>query len=196
MPDKLWAEVHDTVQETEIKTIPKKKKCKKAKWLSEEALQTAVKRREAKSKGEKERYTHLNAEFQRILRRDKKIFLSDQCKEIEETNRMGETRDLFKKTRDTKGTFHAKMGSIKDRNGRDLTEAEDIKKRWQEYTEELYKKELHDPDNHEGVITHTHLEPDILECEVRWALGSITTNKASGGDGIPVELFQILKMML
>ena len=135
MPDKLWMEVHDIVQETGIKTIPVKKKCKKAKWLSEEALQTAVKRREAKSKGEKERYTHLNAEFQRILRRDKKIFLSDQCKEIEKNNRMEKTRDFFKKIRDTKTTFHAKMGSIKDR-----TEAEDIKKRWQEYTEELYKK--------------------------------------------------------
>ena len=118
-------------------------------------------------------------------------FLSDQCKEIEEKNRMGKTRDLFKKIRDTKGTFHAKMGSIKDRNGMDLTEAEDIKKRWQEYTEELYKKDLHDPDNHNGVITH--LEPDIMECEVKWALGSITMNKASGGDGTPVELFQILK---
>ena len=150
-----------------------------------------MKRREVKSKGEKERYTHLNAEFQRIARRDKKAFLSDQCKEIEENNRMGKTRDLFKKIRDTKGTFHAKMGSIKDRNGMDLTEAEDIKKRWQEYTEELYKKDLHDPDNHNGVITD--LEPDILECEVKWALESITTNKASGGDGIPVELFQILK---
>ena len=144
-----------------------------------------------KSKGEKERYTHLNAEFQRIARRDKKAFLSDQGKEIEENNRMGKTRDLFKKTRDTKGTFLAKMGSIKDRNGRDLAEAEEIKKRWQEYTEELYKKDLHDPDNHDGVITH--LEPDILECEVKWALGSITMIKASGGDGIPVELFQILK---
>jgi len=143
-----------------------------------------------KSEGEKERYTHLNAEFQRIARRNKKAFLSDQCKEIEENNRMGKTRDLFKKTRDTKGTFHAKMGTIKNRNGLDLTEAEDIKKRWQEYTE-LYKKDLHDPDNHNGVITH--LEPDILECEVKWALGSITMNKASGGDGIPVELFQILK---
>ena len=163
------------------------KKCKKAKWLSEEALQIAKKRREAKSKGEKERYTHLNAEFQRIPRRDKKAFLSDQCKEIEENNRMGKTRDLFKKIRDTKGTFHAKMDSIKDRNGRDLTELDDNKKRWQEYTEELYKKYLHDPDNHNGVITH--LEPDILECEVKWALESITTNKASGGDGIPVELF-------
>ena len=149
-----------------------------------------MKRREAKSKGEKERYKHLNAEFQRIARRDKNAFFSDQCKEIEENNRMGKTRDLFKKIRDIKGTFHAKMGSIKDRNGLGLTEAEYIKKRWQEYTEELYKKDLHDPDNH-GVITH--LEPDILECEVKWALESIETNKASGGDGIPVELFQILK---
>ena len=132
----------------------------------------------------------MNAEFQRIARRDKKAFPSYQCKEIEENNRMGKTRDLFKKIRDTKGTFHAKMDSIKERNGMDLTEAEDIK-RWQEYTEELYKKELHDPDNHDGVITG--LEPDILECEVKWALESLTTNKASGGDGIPVELFQILK---
>ena len=132
-------EVHDIVQETGIKTIPKKKKCKKAKWLSEEALQIAEKRREVKCKGEKERYTHLNAEFQRITRRDKKAFLSNQCKEIEENNRMGKTRDLFKKIRDTEGIFHAKMGLIKDRNGTDLTEAEDIKKRWQEYTEELYK---------------------------------------------------------
>ena len=150
-----------------------------------------MKRRKVKSKGEKETYKHLNAEFQRIARRDKKAFLSDQCKEIEENNRMGNTRDLVKKIRDTKGTFHAKMGTIKDRNGLDLTEAEDIKKRWQEYTEELYKKELHNPDNHNGMITH--LEPNILECEVQWALGSITMNKASGGDGIPVELFQILK---
>ena len=129
--------------------------------------------------------------FQRIARRDKKAFLNDQCKEIEKNNRMIKSRDLFKKIRDTKGKFHAKMGTIKDRNDMDLTEAEDIKKRWQKYTEELYKKELHDPDNHDGVITH--LEPDILECEVKWALGSITTNKASGGDGIPLELFQILK---
>ena len=156
----------------------------KAKWLSEEALQIAEKRREVKSKGEKKRYTHLNAEFQRIARRDKKAFLSNQCKEIEENNRIGKTRDLFKKIRDIKGTFHTKMGSIKDRNGRDLTEAEDVKKRWQEYTEELYKKDLHDPDNHNGVITH--LEPDILECKVKWALGRIATNKARGGDGIPV----------
>ena len=127
---------------------------KKAKWLSEEGLQIAVKRREAQSKGEKYRYTHLNAELQRIARRDKKAFLSDQCKEKEENNRMGKTRDLFKKIRDTKGTFHAKMGSIKDRSGMDLTEAEDIKKSWQEYTDELYKKDLHDPDNQDGVITH------------------------------------------
>ena len=173
-------EVRNILQEAGIKTIPKKKKCKKAKWLSEEALQIAVKRREVKCKGEKEQYSHLNAEFQRIARRDKKAFLSDQCKEIEENNRMGKTRDLFKKIRDTKATFHAKMGSIKDRNGMDLTEAEDIKNRWQEYTE-LYKNDLHDPDNHDGVITD--LEPDILECEVKWALESITTNKASGGDG-------------
>ena len=135
VPDDLWTEVHDIVQETGIKTIPKKKKCKKEKWLSEEALQIAVKRREVKSKGEKERYKHLNAEFQRIARRDKKSFLGDQCKEIEENNRMGKIRDLFKKIRDTKGTFHAKMGLIKDRNDMDLTETEDIKKRWQEYTE-------------------------------------------------------------
>ena len=161
MPDELWTEVHDIVQETGIKTIPKKKKYKKAKWLSEEALQISVERRKVKNKGKKERYKHLNTEFQRIAKRDKKAFLSDQCKEIEENNRMGKTRDLFKKIRDIKGTFHAKMGSIKDRNGMDLIEAEDIKKRWQEYTEELYKKDLHNPDNHDGVITH--LEPDILE---------------------------------
>ena len=142
-----------------------------------------------KSKGGKERYTHLNVEFKRIARGDKKAFLSDQCKEIEENNRMGKTRDLFNKIRDAKGTCHAKMGTIKDRNGMDLTEAEDIKNRWQEYTEELYKKDLHNQDNHNGVITH--LEPDILECEVKWALGSIITNKASGVDGIPVELIQI-----
>ena len=170
-----------------IKTIPKNKKHKQAKWLSEEALQIAVERRKAKGKGEKERYTHLNIEFQRTARRDKKAFLSDQCKEIEGNNRMGKTRDLFKKIRDTEGTFHAKMGTIKERNGMDLTETEDIKERWQENTEELYKKDLHDPDNHDDVITH--LEPDVLECEVKWALGSMTTNKASGGNRIPVELF-------
>ena len=154
---------------------PMEKKCKEAKWLSGEALQIAVKRREVKSKGEKERYKHIikiYAEFQRIARRDKRAFLNDQCEEIEENNRMGKTRDLFKKIRDTKGTFHAKMGSVKDRNHMDLTEAEDIKKRWQEYTEELYKKDLHDQDNYNSVITH--LEPDILECEVKWALESIT----------------------
>ena len=133
----------------------------------------------------------MNAEFQRLPRRDKKAFLSDQHKEIEENNRRGKTRDIFKKIRDTKGALHAKMGSIKDRNGRDITEGEDIKKRWQEHTDELYKKDLYFPNNHDGVITH--LEPDILECEAKWALGSITMNKASGGDGIPVELFQILK---
>ena len=180
-------EIFDTVQEAVIKTIPKKKKCKKAKWLSEGALQTAIKRREAKGKGEKERYTHLNAEFQKISRRDKKTFFSDQCKEIEENNRIGKTRDLFKEIRNTKRTFHAKMGTVKDRNGMDLTEAEEIKKRWQEYTEELYKKDLNDPDNHNGVVTH--LEPAILECEVKWAVESIIMNKASGGDGIPAEPF-------
>ena len=189
VPEELWTEVCDIVQEAVIKTIPKKKICKKAKWLSKEALQTAMKRSERKR--EKERYTHLNAEFQKMARRDKKDFLSDQCKEIEENNRMGKTRDLFKKIRDTKGTFLAKMPTIKDRNGMDLTEAVDIKKRWQEYTEELYKRDLHDPDNHNGVITD--LEPDILECEVKWALGNTTKNKASGGNRISVELFQILK---
>ena len=167
---------------------------KKEKWLSEKPLEIAEKRREATGEGEKDRYIHLNAEFQRITRRDKKAFLRDQSKEIEDNDRMGKTRGLFKKIRDTKGTFHAKMGSIKDRNYMDLREAEDIKKRWQEYTEELYKKELHDPDNHNGVIIH--LEPDILECEVKWALESIATNNASGGDVIAVQLFQILKMML
>ena len=191
MPDELWMEVHDIVQKAGIKNIPKKKKCKKAKWLSEEALQIAEKRKEVKGKGEKERNIQLNAEFQRIARKDKKALLSDQCKKIQENNGLGKTRDLFKKIRDTKVIFHAKMGSIKDRNGMDLTEAEDIKKRWREYTEELFKKYLHDPDNHDSVITH--LEPDILECKVKWALGSITMNKTSGGDGIPVELFQILK---
>ena len=187
VPEELWMEVCDIVQETRNKTNPKKNKCKKEKLLLEEDLQIAVKRREVKSKGDEERYSHLNAEFQRRARRDKKAFLSDQCKEIEENNRLGKTRDLFKNIRDTKGTFHAKMGSIKDRNGMDLTEAEDIKKRWQEYTEEVFKKDLHVQDNHDGMITH--LEPDILECEVKWALESITANKASGGDGIPVQLF-------
>jgi len=172
VPKELWMEVRDIVQEAVIKNTLKKKKCIRAKWLSQEALQIAEKRREMKGKGEKQRYTHLNPEFQRIKRRDKKTFLSDQCKEIEENNRMGKTRDLFKKIRDTKGIFRAKMGTMKDRNGMDLTEAEDIKNRWQEFTEELYKKYLHDPDNHDGVITH--LEPDILKCKVKWALGSFT----------------------
>ena len=190
MPEELCTEVHDIVQEAVIKTIPKKKKCKKAKWLSVEALQIAMKSREVKGKGEKERYTHLNEEFQRIARRDKKAFLSDQCKEIEGNNIMGKTRDIFKKIRDTKGILHAKMGTIKDRNGMVLTEAKYIKKRWQEYTK-LFKKDLHDPGHHDGVITH--LEPDILECEVKWALGSITSIKASGGHRIPVELFHIIK---
>ena len=139
VPEELWTEVCDIVQEAAIKTIPQKKKCKKEKQMSKEALQIVEKRRETKGKGEKEIYSHLNAEFQRIARRDKKAFLSDQCKDREENNRMGKTRDLFKKIRDSKGTFHAKMGTIKDRNGMDLMEAEDVKKRWQEYTEELSK---------------------------------------------------------
>ena len=186
-------EVRDIVHEAVIKTIPKKKKCNKAKWLCEEALQTAMKRREVKGKREKERI-HLNAEFQRIARRDNKAFLSDQFKEIEENNRMGRTRNLLKKIRDTRGTFHAKMGTIHgiclwyDRNGMDLTEAEDIKKSWQEYTEGLYKKDLHDPDDHDAVITH--LESDILECEVKWTLGSITMNIASGGDEFQLSYFK------
>ena len=153
-----------------------------------------MKRREVKSKGEKERYKHLNAEFQRIARRDKKAFFSDQCKEIEENYRMGETRDLLKKIRDTKGTFHAKMGSIKDRNGMALTEAEDIKKKQQEYTEEIYKKDLHDADNHNGVITH--LEPDILDCKVKWALGSITTTKLVQVMESQLSYLKLQKMML
>ena len=155
--------------------------------MSEEALQIAVKR-EKKGKGEKERYTHLNVEFQRIARRDKKAFLSDQCRETGENNRMGKTRDFFKKIKDIKVTFHAKMGSIKDRNSMDLIEAEDIKKRWQEYTEKPHKKDLNDLDNYDGVITH--LEPDILEFEVKWARGSITMNKASVGDGILLNYFK------
>ena len=154
-------------------------------------LTNSYENREVKGKREKEQYTHLKAEFQRIARRDKKALLSNQCKEIEENNSMGKTQDLFKKIRDTQGTFHAKMGSIKNRNGMDLTEAEDIKKSLQEHTGELYKKVLHNPDNHDDVITN--LEPDMLESEVKWALESITMNKASGGDGIPVDLFQILK---
>ena len=163
MLDGLWTEVHDMYRRQGSRPSPWKRNAKKnTKWLSEEALQIAVKRREVKSKGEKERYKHLNTEFQRIARRDKKAFLSDQCKEIEENNRLGKTRDVFQKIRDNQGNFHAKMGTIKDRNGMDLIEAEDIKKRWQEYTEELDKNDLHDPDNHDRLIIH--LVPDILEC--------------------------------
>ena len=173
-----------------IKTISKKINAKKAKWLSKEALQIAEKKKK-RSERQRERYTHVNAKFQKIARRDKKVFLSDQYKEIEGNIRMGKTRDLFKKIKDTKGTFHAKMGTIKDRNGMALTEAENIKKRWQQYTENYTKKYLHDPVNHDWVIIH--LDPDILGCEIKWALRSITMNKASGGDVIPVELFQILK---
>ena len=154
-------ELHDIVQKTVIKTISEKNKCKKSKWLSEEALQIAEKRREAKQKGEKERYTHLNVKFQTIARRDKKVFLSDQCKEIEENSGMEKTRDLFNEIKDTTGTFHVNMGTIKERNGMDL------QKRWQEYTEELYKKDLTDPDNNDGVVTY--LEPDILVSEVKCA---------------------------
>ena len=174
-----------------IKTIPKKRNTEKAKWLSEEALQIVKRRREAKGEGEKERYILLNAKFQRIARRDKKAFLCEQCKEIEKNNIMGKIRHLFKNIRDSRGTFHAKMGTIKDRDSIDLTEAEDIKKKWQKYTEEIYKKYLNDPDKHGRVITQ--LEPDILEYEVRWSLGSITVNKPSGGDGIQTKLFQVLK---
>ena len=168
---------------------PRKTNAKKAKCLSEEALQIGMNRREMKSKREKEIYTDLNAEFQRIARRDSKVFLSDQCKEIEENDRMGKTRDFLKIIRDTKGIYHAKMGSIKDRNGMELTEAQDIKKSWKEYTD-CIKKDLQGPDDHVGVTSH--LEPDFLECEVKWALGSITTNKAGRSNGISDELFQIL----
>ena len=174
VPKELWMEVCNIVHEAVSKTIPKKKKCKKVKWLSEEALQIAEKRRESKGKGERDRYIKLNAEFQRIARRDQKAFLSEQRKEIEENSPMRKTRDLFKKIRDTKGTFHARMDTIKDRNSMDLSEAEEIRKKLQKSTE-LYKKGLSDPDNHDGVVTH--LEPDILECEVKWALGSILQTK-------------------
>ena len=188
--EELWMEVRDIAQETGIKTIPMEKKCKKAKWLSGEALQIAMKGREVKSKGEKERYKHLNAEFQRIARRDKKAFLRDQCKEIEENNNEKEQRYPQENQR-YQGNISCKNWHNKGQKWYGITEAEDIKKRWQEYTEELYKKDLHHLDNHNGVIIH--LQPDTPECEVKWALGSITTNKASGCDRIPVELFQILK---
>ena len=167
-----------------------KKKCKKAKWLSEESLQIAVKRREMKDKGEKERYSHLNREFQRRARRDKKPSLVINAKKKRKTTEW-ESLEISSRKLEIQGTFHAKMDTKKDRNGMNLTETEDIKKRQQEYKEELYKKDLNDPDNHDGVITH--LELDILECKVKWALGSITTNKPGGDDGIPVELLQILK---
>ena len=202
VPEELRMEVCNTVWEAVIKIISRKRnvllKCctqyisKFAQWLSEEALQIAVKRREAKSKGEKERYKHLNAEFQRLARRDKKAFLSDQCKEIEENNRMGKTGALFKKRKKERKLEIPRVISSKDGHNKglkrmDLMQAEDIEKRWQEYTEELYKKDLYNQDNHDGVVSH--LEPYILECEVMWALESITTNTASGGDGIPIELF-------
>ena len=188
MPEELWTEVHNTVQKVVTKTICKKK----AKRLSEQALQIAEKR-EAKSKGERESYTQLNAEFQKLARRDKKAFLNEQCKEIEENGITGKTRDLFKKIRETEGTISCKDGYSKGQEWQGafiLTEAEVIKKRWQDYTEP-YRKGLNDQDNQDGVITH--LEPDILECEVKWALGSITKNKACGCDGIPADPFQILK---
>ena len=171
MPEELQTEVRNIVQESVIKTITKKKNHKKVKWLSEEALKIADKSREEKNR-EKTKDIQVNAEFQRITGRDKKTFLDDQCKEVEENSRMGKTRYLFKKIGDIKGTLYTKKGPIKDRNSMDLTEAEEIKTRLQEYTEELYKKHLNDWDNHDGVITH--LEPDILECEVKWVLGSIT----------------------
>uniref|UniRef100_A0A670J2L0 Reverse transcriptase domain-containing protein n=1 Tax=Podarcis muralis TaxID=64176 RepID=A0A670J2L0_PODMU len=184
-------EARNIIQEAATKTIPMKRKCKKAKWLSNEALQIAGERRQAKCKGDRERYRKLNADFQKIARRDKKAFLNKQCKEIEENNRMGRTRDLFKKIGDMKGTFRSKITIIKDKSGKDLTEAEDIKKRWQEYTEELHQKDM-DVSYTPGSVV-ADLEPDILESEVKWALESTANNKASGSDGIPAELFKILK---
>ncbi|XP_078246377.1 uncharacterized protein LOC144588115 [Pogona vitticeps] len=186
VPEELWIEARNIVQEAATKTIPKKRKCKKAKWLSNEALEIAERRREAKYKGDRESYRKLNADFQRIARRDKRAFLNEQCKEIEENNRKGKTRDLFRKIGDIRGTFCAKMDMIKDKNGRDLSEAEDIKKRWQEYTEELYQKDVDIPDNPDNVVAD--LEPDILESEVKWALESLANNKASGGDGTMILL--------
>uniref|UniRef100_A0A670K8R9 ribonuclease H n=1 Tax=Podarcis muralis TaxID=64176 RepID=A0A670K8R9_PODMU len=191
VPEELWMEARNIVQEAATKTIPMKRKCKKAKWLSNEALQIAEERRQAKCEGDSERYRKLNADFQKIARRDKKAFLNKQCKEIEENNRMGKTRDLFKKIGDMKGTFCTKISIIKDKSGKDLTEAEDIKKRWQEYTEKLYQKEI-DVSYTPGSVV-ADLEPDILESEVKWALESIANNKASGSDDIPAELFKILK---
>ena len=190
VPKVLWTDVHDIVQETSSKTIPKKKKCKWEKWLSEEVLQTAEERREVKSKEERERYVQLNAEFLKTARRDKKAFFNEQCKEIEENSRKGKTRDLLRKIGNIKGIFHPKTVTIKDTNGKDLIEVEKIKERCKEHTEELYKKDLNDWDNPDCLVSHS--EPDILECEVKWALQSIAANKASGGDGIPAELFKIL----
>ena len=188
VPDELRMEVSAIVQETGIKTIPKKKKCKEANGCLRCLTNNCEKKGSKKQRRKGKIYPFECRVPKNSKERDKKALLSDQCREIEENNRMGKTRDLFKKIRDTKGTFHAKMCSIKDRNGMDLREAEDIKKRWQKYTEELYKKDLRDPDNHDGVIIH--LEPDILECEVKWALGSITMNKASGGDLIQLSYFK------
>ncbi|XP_060125802.1 uncharacterized protein LOC132591374 [Zootoca vivipara] len=191
VPEELWMEARNIIQEAATKTIPRKRKCKKAKWLSNEALQIAEERRQAKCKGDRERYRKLNADFQKTARRDKRVFLNEQCKEIEENNRMGKTRDLFKKIGDMKGTFHTKITIIKDKSGKDLTEAEDIKKRWQEYTEELYQKDMEVSYTPGSVVAD--LEPDILESEVKWALESTANNKASGSDDIPAELFKILK---
>ena len=189
--EELWMEVHNIVQESVNKTIQKKKNSKKAKWLSEEALQIARERRQMKSRGERERCMKLNADFQKTVPRSKNAFFNERCINLEENNRRGKTRDLFRKIGDIKGTFCPKMGTIKDINRRDLVDAEEIKESWKEYIERLYKRGLNDPDNHNGVATH--LEPDVLECEVKWVLGSIAANKASGGDGIPAELFKILK---
>ena len=173
------------------KTIPKKKKSKKAKWLYEEALQIVEERRETKSKGERERYSQLNTEFKRTARRDKKAFFNEQSIKLAENNRRGKTRDLFRKTGNIKEIFHPKIGTIKDRNSRDLVDAEEIKKRRKEYMEELYKKDLNELDYYDAVVSHP--EPDILECEAKWTLGKTAANKASGCDGIPVELFKTLK---
>ena len=190
MPEALWMELHNIVQEAETKTILKKKKLKKVKWLSDEVLQIVEERKEVKGKRERERYTQLNAEFQRLAGKDKG-FLNEQCREIEESNSTGKTRDLFNKIVDIKGIFHTWMGMIKGKNGKDLTEVEEIKNKWQEYTKELYKKGLNVPDNHNGMVTH--LESDMLECKVKWALGNITMNKPNGDNRIPAELFKTLK---
>ena len=185
----LQMEVHNVIKEAVNKTIPKKSK--KAKWLSEEALQIAEERREEESKGEQDRYIQLNAKFQRIAQRDKKAFFNEQCIKLEENNRQGKIRDLFRKTGNIKGLFCPNMGTMKDRNGRDLVDTEEIKKRWEERMEELYKTYFNELDYYDGVDSHP--EPDILECEVKWTLGSTIVNKTSGYNGIPVELFKTLK---